>query len=176
MMPVQCRHKPPLKLLALLPCNSWAQVVKAIGLCKRWRGSSSQALWRRLADNEFRRCAILECYDLLCFLLLSLVTEGTDERRMLADMIAQVDAAALLAASSSAKAPPGERRDFCIHFQISSGPGALMTAASALTRFLSGPVSPDAREDRLKVSHWIQPSQRPVLPLGTRGDQARMCV
>ncbi|OAY76767.1 Callose synthase 12 [Ananas comosus] len=59
----------------LLLCN---ELLLALGQAKELEASDRRH-WRKICKNEYRRCAVIEAYDSVRFLLLRIVGEGTEE-------------------------------------------------------------------------------------------------
>ncbi|EPS64129.1 hypothetical protein M569_10647, partial [Genlisea aurea] len=87
-----------------LPPNCWdIKVIRwpCILLCNELRLALSQAselsdetdkaLWHRICKNEYRRCAVIEAYDSIKYLLLEIVKCGTDEHSIVSKFFLEVE-------------------------------------------------------------------------------------
>ncbi|XP_042501433.1 callose synthase 12-like [Macadamia integrifolia] len=89
-----------------LPPNSWnIRVIRwpCFLLCNELRLALSQAdelvdapdkwLWRKICKNEYRRCAVIESYDSIKYLLLRIVKDGTAEHSIIINLFHEIDRA-----------------------------------------------------------------------------------
>ncbi|XXG90080.1 hypothetical protein AAC387_Pa12g1925 [Persea americana] len=88
-----------------LPPNSWnIRVIRwpCLLICNELLLALSQAkelktfdrvLWRKICKNEYRRCAVIESYDSVKHLLLTIVRSGTEEHYIIANFFVEVDEA-----------------------------------------------------------------------------------
>jgi callose synthase len=87
-----------------LPPNCWdIRVVRwpCVLLCNELLLALSQAteladdpdrlLWLKICNNEYRRCAVLEAYDTVKYLLLMIIKDGTDEYTIIQNLFAEID-------------------------------------------------------------------------------------
>lgn len=87
-----------------LPPNCWdIRVVRwpCVLLCNELLLALSQAteladdpdrlLWLRICKNEYRRCAVLEAYDTVKYLLLMIIKDGTDEYSIIQNLFEEID-------------------------------------------------------------------------------------
>nr|WJO13373.1 callose synthase 12 [Lilium hybrid cultivar] len=88
-----------------LPPNSWNITVirwPCLLLCNELLLALSQAKelvtsdkghWRRISKNEYRRCAVVEAYDSIKHLLLTIIIERTDEHSIMTQLFSGFDVA-----------------------------------------------------------------------------------
>ncbi|KAJ4787767.1 glucan synthase-like 1 [Rhynchospora pubera] len=63
----------------LLLCN---ELLLALGQAKELV-ASDRSHWRRICQNEYRRCAVIEAYDSVRYLLLKIIRDGTTEHKII---------------------------------------------------------------------------------------------
>ncbi|WOK95662.1 hypothetical protein Cni_G04369 [Canna indica] len=86
-----------------LPQNTWKirvirwpcillsnELLLALGQAKVLNASDRQH-WRKICKNEYRRCAVIEAYDSIKYLLLQIVLEGTEEHSIIAQLFDEFD-------------------------------------------------------------------------------------
>ncbi|XP_020596984.1 callose synthase 12-like [Phalaenopsis equestris] len=86
-----------------LPPNSWSiRVIRwpCLLLCNELLLALSQAKelvasdrrhWRKICKNEYRRCAVVEAYDSIKYLLLKIIKEGTEEHKIVSHLFLLFD-------------------------------------------------------------------------------------
>ena len=52
-----------------------------------------KVLWRKISKNEYRRCAVIESYDSVKFLLLKILRKGTEEHHIMSNLLLSFDGA-----------------------------------------------------------------------------------
>lgn len=67
------------------------QILVALGQCKNFHGSD-QMLWRRIIKSEYRKCAVMEVYESIKQMLLRIISQDSDEYKIMTSLIAEIDA------------------------------------------------------------------------------------
>uniref|UniRef100_A0A1D1YPS8 1,3-beta-glucan synthase n=1 Tax=Anthurium amnicola TaxID=1678845 RepID=A0A1D1YPS8_9ARAE len=88
-----------------LPRNAWGirvirwpcfllckELLLALGQAKELE-ASDRTHWRKICENEYRRCAVIEAYDSVKYLLLNIVKSGTEENLIIANLFCGFDEA-----------------------------------------------------------------------------------
>ncbi|MCO5565072.1 hypothetical protein L7F22_018743 [Adiantum nelumboides] len=55
------------------------EVLAALSITQDWHGNDDQRLWARICKNEYRRCAVVECYETVKHLLKRILDERSKE-------------------------------------------------------------------------------------------------
>ncbi|KAH7445830.1 hypothetical protein KP509_01G025800 [Ceratopteris richardii] len=67
------------------------EVLAAVSMTQVWQGNDDQRLWTKICKNEYRRCAVVECYDSIKYLLKRILNEGSEEYRIVDDLFNQIE-------------------------------------------------------------------------------------
>ncbi|KAJ3679540.1 hypothetical protein LUZ60_017551 [Juncus effusus] len=81
---------PSLKLIQWPPFLLASKIPIALDMAKEFRSRDSD-LWRRICNDEYMKCAVLECYE-SCKLVLNLLVVGENEKRIIGIIIREVEA------------------------------------------------------------------------------------
>ncbi|XP_042448753.1 callose synthase 12-like isoform X1 [Zingiber officinale] len=71
----------------ILLCN---ELLLALSQAKEWKVDDRQH-WRQISKNEYRRCAVIEAYDSIKYLLMHIIIEGTEEHAIIARLFDEFD-------------------------------------------------------------------------------------
>ncbi|KAK1275515.1 Callose synthase 12 [Acorus gramineus] len=74
----------------LFLCN---ELLLALSQAKELDFSSDRSLWRKICKNEYRRCAVMEAYDSVKFLLLYIIKDHSDEHMIVSSIFHSIDEA-----------------------------------------------------------------------------------
>ncbi|CAO2833194.1 unnamed protein product [Amaranthus hypochondriacus] len=72
----------------ILLCN---ELLLALGQAKELVDAPDRWLWHKICKNEYRRCAVIEAYDCIKHLLLSIIKKGTEEHSIILVMFQEID-------------------------------------------------------------------------------------
>ncbi|KAJ4976815.1 hypothetical protein NE237_001921 [Protea cynaroides] len=72
----------------LLLCN---ELLLALGQAKELVDAPDKRLWRKISKHEYRRCAVIESYDSIKYLLLEIVKDGTEEHSIIINLFEEID-------------------------------------------------------------------------------------
>lgn len=65
------------------------QVLIALGLCKDWY-YTDHGLWKKIASNEYRRCAVVESYESIRHVLKRILREDSGEYQMFQEIFEEI--------------------------------------------------------------------------------------
>lgn len=71
-----------------LLCN---ELLLALSQATELEGESDQTLWLKICKSEYRRCAVIEAYDSVRFLLRMIVKDGTEENSIVVRLLEEID-------------------------------------------------------------------------------------
>ncbi|XP_021727691.1 callose synthase 12-like [Chenopodium quinoa] len=74
----------------ILLCN---ELLLALGQAKELVDAPDRWLWHKICKNEYRRCAVIEAYDAIRYLLLAIVKKGTEEHSIIMVLFQEIDQA-----------------------------------------------------------------------------------
>ncbi|OVA07770.1 Glycosyl transferase [Macleaya cordata] len=74
----------------LLLCN---ELLLALRQAKELVDSTDRLLWRKVCKNEYRRCAVIEAYDSIKYLLHEIIKTGTEEHSIVTNLFYEIDQA-----------------------------------------------------------------------------------
>ncbi|KAI5059885.1 hypothetical protein GOP47_0024305 [Adiantum capillus-veneris] len=63
----------------------------ALGVAQSWQGKEDKELWQKISKQEYRRCAVLECYDSVKLLLLTILKDGSKEHSIVAHVFKKIE-------------------------------------------------------------------------------------
>ncbi|MCO5553163.1 hypothetical protein L7F22_006684 [Adiantum nelumboides] len=63
----------------------------ALGVAQNWQGKDDKELWGKISKHEYRRCAVLECYDSVKFFLLTILRDGSKEHSIVAHVFKKIE-------------------------------------------------------------------------------------
>lgn len=66
-------------------------VLVALGFARDWEGMDDQSLWEKISKNEYRKCAVLECYDSFKHLLLRLLKKNSKEKSIVEILFKEIE-------------------------------------------------------------------------------------
>lgn len=72
----------------VLLCN---ELLLSVSQAKELADTSDRWLWLKMCKNEYRRCAIIEAYDSIKYLLLYIVKAGTEEYSVILNLFNKID-------------------------------------------------------------------------------------
>lgn len=72
----------------VLLCN---ELLLALSQATELPDESDRSLWLKICNNEYRRCAVLEAYDSVKYLLLLIIRDGTDEYSIIQNLFKEID-------------------------------------------------------------------------------------
>lgn len=67
------------------------EVLIALGLTQTWQGTDDKELWEKISQQEYRRCAVLECYDSVKQLLMRILRDGSKEHSIVEFVFKQIE-------------------------------------------------------------------------------------
>lgn len=82
------------------------EVLVALGFARDWQGVEDRKLWEKVSKNEYRKCAVLECYDSLKHLLLRILKPDSTEYSIVQHLFKEIETDI-------------ELKNFCQHYKVS---------------------------------------------------------
>eukprot|EP00250_Pteridium_aquilinum_P004273 c14499_g1_i1 orf=375-5705(-) len=67
------------------------EVLVALGFARDWRGIDDTKLWGKISKNEYRKCAVLECYDSFKHLLLRIIRDDSKEWSIVEHLFQEIE-------------------------------------------------------------------------------------
>ncbi|XP_043703046.1 callose synthase 12-like [Telopea speciosissima] len=67
------------------------ELLLALGQAKELVDAPDRWLWRKICKNEYRRCAVIEAYDSIKYLLVDILKDGTEERLIIINLFQEID-------------------------------------------------------------------------------------
>lgn len=87
-LPPNCWKIRVIRWPCFLLCN---ELLLALSQATELEGESDQTLWLRICKSEYRRCAVIEAYDSVRFLLPMIVKDGTEEKSIVVRLLEEID-------------------------------------------------------------------------------------
>lgn len=87
-LPPNCWNIRVIRWPCVLLCN---ELLLALSQAKELVNESDQSLWLKICNNEYRRCAVIEAYDSIKYLLLMIIKDHTDEYSIIANLFREID-------------------------------------------------------------------------------------
>ncbi|XP_059439363.1 callose synthase 11-like isoform X2 [Corylus avellana] len=87
-LPPNCWGIRVIRWPCFLLCN---ELLLALSQATELADDPDRLLWLRICKNEYRRCAVLEAYDTVKYLLLMIIKDGTDEYSITQNLFEEID-------------------------------------------------------------------------------------
>uniref|UniRef100_A0AAU6MVC9 1,3-beta-glucan synthase n=1 Tax=Paeonia lactiflora TaxID=35924 RepID=A0AAU6MVC9_PAELC len=87
-LPPNCWSIRVIRWPCLLLCN---QFLLALSQATELGDASDRGVWLRICKNEYRRCAVIEAYDSIRYLLIQTVKYGTEENSIVRKLFIEID-------------------------------------------------------------------------------------
>ncbi|XP_004294021.1 PREDICTED: callose synthase 11 [Fragaria vesca subsp. vesca] len=87
-LPPNCWHIRVIRWPCFLLAN---ELLLALNQAKELENEPDHLLWLRICKSEYRRCAIIEAYDSIRYLLLVVVRNGTEENSIITNLFREID-------------------------------------------------------------------------------------
>ncbi|KAM3700307.1 hypothetical protein ACJW30_05G088500 [Castanea mollissima] len=89
-LPPNCWNISVIRWPCVLLCN---ELLLALSQAKELANEPDKLLWLRICKSEYRRCAVIEAYDSIKYLLLMIVKDGSDEYVIIENLFKEIDEA-----------------------------------------------------------------------------------